>query len=345
MNRIGTALKKIIFFIFPIVCTVGLVYSTYRFLTQYNEYRKAKEEYAGLLDETIAILGESQADAQEKDAKGAGTGGAIPETNINSSSDTGSDGGSSAQAKEPQPFEFPCPALKIDYTELQNMNPDFVGVLYLPALEICYPVAHSHDNLEYLRRTFSGSVNASGCIFLDRYDSAAMDDQFSIIFGHNMKNGTMFGSLKTLANDPAICEADPYFYLYTPEGVYVYRIFAYGQIPSNDEIYDLPPQYYDADQEMEMNGQEMNDQELDDQEKNGQEINDQKNKQVFANNTTIRTYEDLLQHLRSRSVGTIDLDEAIISEKPSITMLSTCWGTNHVYNFIVSGVLLGRADS
>jgi|GEM_PF-699359 len=382
-------LRTVLSIIFPLACAAVLLYSTYHFLTEYNEYRRARVEYADLLEEMVTILPDSPAAAREEAANDLASGSRLNASdqnekdaaagtesvsdgrqyasdhnegdasdNINAVRGSGKNSGRNTAGRfvKPEPFVFPCPALEADYAGLRSMNSDFVGVLYFPALEMCYPVAHSHDNLEYLKRTFSGSFNASGCIFLDRYDSPSMDDQFTLIFGHNMKNGTMFGSLKKLAQDKSLCENDPYFYIYTTEGVYVYRIFAYGQISSQDELYELPPRFYDEENGTE-NEEQLPEEAVDtakQQQGQGSSANsanelehDMTENDVmpatqYANNTTIRTWEDLLQHLRDRSAGAIDLDDEIIENRPGILTLSTCWGVDHVYNFIVSGVLLGR---
>lgn len=131
------------------------------------------------------------------------------------------------------------PDLDIDFDELMATNSDFVGVLYIPALQLYYPVAHSHDNLEYLKTTFEGTTNSAGCIFLDANASADFTDNNSFIYGHNMKNETMFGILKEFSAQDGLCASDPYFYLYLPDGsVNKYHIFAYYTTPVDDQLYD-----------------------------------------------------------------------------------------------------------
>lgn len=131
------------------------------------------------------------------------------------------------------------PDLDIDLDALLATNADFVGVLYIPALKLYYPVAHSHDNLEYLKTTFEGTYNPSGCIFLDANASEDMTDNNTFIYGHNMKNETMFGILKEFSKQEDLCATNPYFYLYLKDGsVNKYHIFAYYTTPVDDELYD-----------------------------------------------------------------------------------------------------------
>ena len=119
------------------------------------------------------------------------------------------------------------PELDIDFEELESINPDFIGVIYIPVLELRYPIVHSKDNLEYLDKTFEGNTNAAGAIFLDYECSRIMNDKNVFIYGHNMKNQTMFGSLKRFMREEGLCAEDPYIYVYTKNDVRKYQIFAY----------------------------------------------------------------------------------------------------------------------
>lgn len=129
------------------------------------------------------------------------------------------------------------PDLKINFAELTETNPDFRGWLYFPALDISYPVVQGEDNDYYLKRSFEGeSVNA-GCIFMDSEASGNWSDRNTFVFGHNMRDGSMFGTIKNLLKGTASCEEDPYFYIYTEENVYIYEIFSYYQTGGDSDRY------------------------------------------------------------------------------------------------------------
>ena len=130
------------------------------------------------------------------------------------------------------------PALSIDFEALREINSEFVGVIHIPVLELTYPVAQAQDNVKYLTTTFEGTTNSSGCIFLDQYASSDFSDANTFLFGHNMKNQTMFGSLKLFLQDEELCDEDPYIYLYQEDRVLIYRIFAYYTIPVDDDVYE-----------------------------------------------------------------------------------------------------------
>ena len=84
------------------------------------------------------------------------------------------------------------------YVTLGRINPEFVGILSIPELDLRYPVVQGTDNEKYLSTTFEGKENPAGCIFIDCENSRDLSDNVTFIYGHNMKDGTMFGSLKKL---------------------------------------------------------------------------------------------------------------------------------------------------
>ena len=127
------------------------------------------------------------------------------------------------------------PDLQIDFANLKKTNPDFRGWLYFPALDISYPVVQGEDNNYYLKHSFEGeSVNA-GCIFMDCEASADWSDRNTFVFGHNMRDESMFGSFKNLLKGTVSCKEDPYFYIYTEDKVYIYEIFAYYETRSTSD--------------------------------------------------------------------------------------------------------------
>ena len=76
-----------------------------------------------------------------------------------------------------------------------STNPDIVAWIYIEGTKINYPIVQGEDNSYYLKHLFSGEWNGSGCIFLDSRNDASFADRHSIIYGHHMKNGTMFTDL------------------------------------------------------------------------------------------------------------------------------------------------------
>ena len=85
------------------------------------------------------------------------------------------------------------PEMEVDFKALREKNPDTVGWLYVGSCGISYPIVQGEDNDYYMNHTFEGTVNSSGAIIMDYRDDKYLKDWNTFIYGHNMKNGSMFG--------------------------------------------------------------------------------------------------------------------------------------------------------
>lgn len=94
--------------------------------------------------------------------------------------------------KEKEPEEYHSP---IDFESLKKINPDIVAWLEVPGTVISYPVVQAKDNETYLKRDFEGGESAAGAIFLDCDSDADLMGFHSILYGHHMKNQTMFAQI------------------------------------------------------------------------------------------------------------------------------------------------------
>ena len=135
------------------------------------------------------------------------------------------------------------PVLKnpIDFDELQAINEEVIGWIRISGVKIggemlSYPIAQGKDNNFYLHRTFKKVDNFAGCIFLNSGNSKFFSDQNSIVYGHNMKNGSMFGLLKNM-RDQENYDRHPYFWIFTPKLIYQYRIFSCATVASVGDPY------------------------------------------------------------------------------------------------------------
>ena len=77
-------------------------------------------------------------------------------------------------------------------------------------VHISYPVLYSGDDETYLRSDIYGNYHIAGCIFLEGMNQPDFSDYHSIIYGHNMRNTTMFGDLKRYKNDEGFYENNQY---------------------------------------------------------------------------------------------------------------------------------------
>ncbi len=123
------------------------------------------------------------------------------------------------------PFTSNEPPIVVDFATLQAENPDVVGWLYVEALGISYPVVQGTDNEYYLHMTYQKTYNFAGTIFIDHANSRDFKDLNTIVYGHNMKDGSMFGILKRFVTENAYA-ASPYFWMLTPDKNYKYEIFS-----------------------------------------------------------------------------------------------------------------------
>jgi len=113
----------------------------------------------------------------------------------------------------------------INLDALRETNPQVVGWIHLPNTLINYPIVQGEDNQHYLEYTWDGKKNVAGAIFLESTNAPDFTDFRSIVYGHNMANSTMFGSLHRYSSK-AYWEQYPYVYLVTDDGVLRYEIYS-----------------------------------------------------------------------------------------------------------------------
>lgn len=125
----------------------------------------------------------------------------------------------------------------IDFDELAAVNSDVVAWVKLDGSVIDYPVAQCGDNDYYLEHLFNKQENSSGCIFLDCRNSPNFSDRNSIIYGHHMKNGSMFSGI-TKYKEQSFYDEHSAFQLYTPTASYEVEIFAGYVADLQDKAWD-----------------------------------------------------------------------------------------------------------
>ena len=127
----------------------------------------------------------------------------------------------------------------VDLPKLIAKNSDVKGWIYIEGTTINYPLLQGPNNDYYLYINYDGNYSEAGSIYIDSYCSGDLSDDHTIIYGHNMKNDTMFGTLNDFKNQ-AHRDAHPYVYILTPNGMWnKYEIFAYYRANINDGTFDL----------------------------------------------------------------------------------------------------------
>lgn len=131
--------------------------------------------------------------------------------------------------------------VRIDFASLQQINPDIKGWLRFDdtdTIPIDYPVLHNGDNDAYIHTDLYGKYSYAGCLFVEENNTANIDDESNtIIYGHNMNTGSMFGSLKKYRRDDTIYDSNAYFTYYTPTKIYRYQIFSYFVTTETSFVY------------------------------------------------------------------------------------------------------------
>lgn len=107
--------------------------------------------------------------------------------------------------------------LDVDWASLRAVNPDIVAWVKIPDTAIDYPVVQATDNDYYLHHAFNRDTSSSGCPFLDAGNSSDLLDNNSFIYGHNMRNGSMFHDLSKFTDNDYF-SSHPYVYIATPDG-------------------------------------------------------------------------------------------------------------------------------
>ena len=130
--------------------------------------------------------------------------------------------------------------ISIDFDALKQENNDIVGWIYCPDTPINYPVVKGKDNNQYLRSDLNGKYLVSGTIFTDYRNGEVGEDPNYIVYGHNMKNSTMFGTLVKYKKQ-SYYDAHPMLYFLTPEGNYIIELIAGAVVKRDSDIYKTAP--------------------------------------------------------------------------------------------------------
>ncbi|MCI8300626.1 MAG: class B sortase [Lachnospiraceae bacterium] len=117
------------------------------------------------------------------------------------------------------------PQFAIDFEKLKEINPDLAAWIYIDQLGISYPVVQGSDNDYYLDHTFYREENKCGSIFIEAGNHKDFSDLNTFVYGHNMKDKSMFARLNEYQEEK-IFQENPEFYIYTPEGIKRYQIFS-----------------------------------------------------------------------------------------------------------------------
>lgn len=191
---------RVIVIVIGVIC-IGI--SAYELYGIYTEYQKAVNAYDSLEDEFVHVYTPSDNEIEE-----------------------------TTQAEIPW-YEM----VSVDLASLQAKYSDVVGWLYFENENISYPVMQASDNDKYLYMTYDGKSSSSGSIFMEASNSSDFSDTHTIIYGHNMKNLSMFGKLKYYRRQSGYYDEHMYFQIFRGNEVLRYQIFSYQEVPVTSFVY------------------------------------------------------------------------------------------------------------
>lgn len=129
--------------------------------------------------------------------------------------------------------------INVDFEVLKSQNKDIIAWLYSQDTPINYPIVQANDNDYYLRRLIDGTYNQAGTLFVDYRNSSDFNDNKTIVYGHNMKNDTMFGTLTNYKNQEYYNEHKE-MYLFTENKNFKVELIAGYTTSSESDIYTVP---------------------------------------------------------------------------------------------------------
>lgn len=149
--------------------------------------------------------------------------------------DAAADNANAQQASggRPRSAEAVSFALTVDFDALETINPDVIAWLFCEGTVINYPVVQGPDNEKYLNRLFDGSENRYGCLFSDAANAPDFTEKNTVIYGHNIKDGSMFRILNQY-KEQAFYNDHPLMFLITRDKNYMLELFA-GYTASTDD--------------------------------------------------------------------------------------------------------------
>ena len=200
-------MKRALTTLLLIICTLLFLFACSQLVQTYREYEDGTSAYEELDDVYTTILPPSTKPQMQENDK-------------------------------PQIVQETAP-ITVDFESLTAQYPDVVAWIYCPDTIIDYPIMQAKNNEKYLRTLPNGTWNIAGTLFMDYRNAKDFSDSNSIIYGHDMKNDSMFGTLPDYSSQKYY-EANPHWYLLTPTADYKIELIAGYVTHSTSEAYSIP---------------------------------------------------------------------------------------------------------
>lgn len=196
-------MRRKILTVIQILLVCIIVFAGANIVRIYHGYRKGQRFYEGLREAHVSVISGAEtsprADAAEQ----------LPQT---------------------------CP-ITVDFDALLHENGEITGWLYSPDGKVNYPVVQAENNDKYLRHDLYGNYLVSGTVFADCGCTAPGECANYIVYGHNMDDGSMFGSLLGY-KEQSYYDAQPTLYYLTPKKNFKIELLTGGVVDRDSLIYD-----------------------------------------------------------------------------------------------------------
>ena len=149
-----------------------------------------------------------------------------------------------------------------NHQALLNINSQGIGYIYIPSIDCRLPMIQGDDNDYYLTHTFNKEYSANGCLFEDYRINGGLSSSQIIIYGHNMRNGAMFGKLKNYQDYSFWNNSgNDVLYIYTGNVIKEYKIFScyISEAISDTYTFNFPTLESMRDYAVNMKAKSMND--------------------------------------------------------------------------------------
>lgn len=203
--------KNILFYILLILFSLGLIYSIINIIIWKIDNDKIKKQEKEI-SENVEVVEQTDNDNTE----------IIEQKNI----------------KDTSPYwsYIKMNLIDVDFNDLKKINSDIVGWIQVGGTNINYPFVQTTDNDYYLTHSFNKSKNQAGWVFLDYRNSKDEYDKNTIIYGHDLKSGTVFGSLKNIIKDNWLNNKENHIVkLSTPYENTLWQVFSVYKIPTTND--------------------------------------------------------------------------------------------------------------
>lgn len=186
----------------------------------------------------------------------------------------------------------------VDFEKLHAVNSDVIGWIYIPGTDISFPLLQGEDNNQYLYHSYEKKWIISGSIFIDSRCNSDFRDRNTVIYGHNMHNGSMFGNLKKYKSEK-YAQNHRDIYVMKSDGEWNrYEVVAYYQAEVDGATYVLPLRETGSD---------------------SGEID--KDREIKTSISTQENFNTLIDTIKSSNVYEAEAD---IDEEERLITLSTC---------------------